>query len=260
MSHDGVDADDVTEIVWVAHGQVVVNVERREGSTRYRLLETIRAVAGGYCEDAGDAVSTRAALGERYLADFPFATGSTGRGGRGCGSTGDARRADRPPHRRWRGRGRSRARSAQPRGHLGEQSTAEAVRMLLRVIDASRRSAEARSASRAQRRSCSPREEIRPVPLRTSRAVGGMSSSSVPRTRSARRSRPAPTRSCACATVPKRPPERRGGGAGRSGAAKEFDEAWRSLGGPRRRRRTAFGQEGSGRDSQVGGCRRGGAR
>ena len=139
VSHDGVDADDVTEIVWSLTDKSLVNVERREGSTRYRLLETIRAVAGGYCEDAGDAVSTRAALGERYLAVFPF--------------------ADRG-NRTWRARlrleqatlvqlidhliddgavevGHALAR-LNLENHLGEQSTAEAIRMLLRVIDASR--------------------------------------------------------------------------------------------------------------------------
>ncbi len=70
--HGEVGADDVTEVVWSLVDKSLVNVERQEGSTRYRLLETISAVAAEYCAGAGDARATRTALGERYLADFPL--------------------------------------------------------------------------------------------------------------------------------------------------------------------------------------------
>ena len=45
----------VAEIVWSLVDKSLVNVEQREGSTRYRLLETVRAVAASYSESAGDA-------------------------------------------------------------------------------------------------------------------------------------------------------------------------------------------------------------
>jgi predicted ATPase/class 3 adenylate cyclase len=75
--HGEVSPDDVAEVVWSLVDRSLVNVERREGSTRYRLLETMSAVAAEYSQDAGDARATRVALGERYLADFPLtASGS----------------------------------------------------------------------------------------------------------------------------------------------------------------------------------------
>jgi hypothetical protein len=70
--HGVIEADDVTEIIWSLVDKSLVNVEQREGSTRYRLLETVRAVAASYSESAGDAPATRAALGEHYLEAFPF--------------------------------------------------------------------------------------------------------------------------------------------------------------------------------------------
>jgi tetratricopeptide (TPR) repeat protein len=66
------DADDVTELIWSLADKSLVNVVSREGSTRYQLLETVRAVAASYSEQAGDAAPTRAALGGHYLATFPF--------------------------------------------------------------------------------------------------------------------------------------------------------------------------------------------
>jgi predicted ATPase len=72
VGHGEVDGDDVAEIVWSLVDKSLVSVERTEGSTRYRLLETIRAVTTEYSDSAGDAAPTRRALGERYLADFPL--------------------------------------------------------------------------------------------------------------------------------------------------------------------------------------------
>jgi len=72
VGHGQVDPDDVPEVVWSLADKSLVYVELREGSTRYRLLETIGSVAAVYSESAGDAAATRRALGERYLADFPL--------------------------------------------------------------------------------------------------------------------------------------------------------------------------------------------
>jgi len=72
IGHGDVDGHDVAEVVWSLVDKSLVNVERQEGSTRYRMLETISAVAGEHSEDAGDARATRLALAERYLADFPL--------------------------------------------------------------------------------------------------------------------------------------------------------------------------------------------
>ena len=73
VAHGDVESDDVAEVVWSLVDKSLLTVERHEGSTRYRMLETINAVAAEYSADAGDAGATRAALGERYLADFPLA-------------------------------------------------------------------------------------------------------------------------------------------------------------------------------------------
>ena len=207
VSHDGVDADDVTEIVWSLTDKSLVNIERREGSTRYRLLETIRAVAGSYCDEVGDAVSTRAALAERYLAVFPF--------------------ADRG-NRTWRARlrleqatlvqlidhliddGAAEVGHALARlnleNHLGEQSTAEAIRMLMQVID------ESRPVSRGSVRLESAAAKLL--------AEGGDPASAAAHLASCRRHieqfgaedrfgpvfpSPVPTPSCACATGPRKP-------------------------------------------------------
>ncbi len=70
--HGGVDPADVPEHVWALVDRSLVAVDRREGETRYRLLETIRSVAQTYLDDAGDGPATRHRLGLRYLADFPW--------------------------------------------------------------------------------------------------------------------------------------------------------------------------------------------
>jgi tetratricopeptide (TPR) repeat protein len=49
-----------------------VGVDQHQGSTRYRLLETVRAVATAYSDTAGDAATARRNLGERYLSDLPI--------------------------------------------------------------------------------------------------------------------------------------------------------------------------------------------
>lgn len=72
VGHGEVHLDDVADVIWGLVDKSLVNIERREGSTRYRLLETINAVATEYSAEAGDAAATRTALGEHYFADFPF--------------------------------------------------------------------------------------------------------------------------------------------------------------------------------------------
>jgi predicted ATPase len=64
--------EDVAEVVWSLVDKSLVHVEQREGSTRYRLLETVRAVAAVYHEAAGEAATTRVRLGEFYLTSFPY--------------------------------------------------------------------------------------------------------------------------------------------------------------------------------------------
>ena len=71
--HGEIDQDEVAEVVWSLVDRSLVTVERREGSTRYRLLETIGAVASEYSAEAGDDRTTRMALGEHYFTDFPLA-------------------------------------------------------------------------------------------------------------------------------------------------------------------------------------------
>jgi predicted ATPase/class 3 adenylate cyclase len=64
--------EDVADVVWSLVDKSLVHVERREGSTRYRLLETVRSVAAVHHEAAGEATETCVRLGEYYLASFPF--------------------------------------------------------------------------------------------------------------------------------------------------------------------------------------------
>src|SRR5262249_32774749 len=70
--------DDGAGVVWSLAGKSLAVVDRTDGSTRYRLLETIRAVAARLSELDGDAVRTRSAVARRYLEMFPF----TSRGNR----------------------------------------------------------------------------------------------------------------------------------------------------------------------------------
>jgi predicted ATPase len=72
VDDEAVATEDVAEVVWSLVDKSLVHVERREGSTRYRLLETVRSVAAVYHETANETVETCVRLGEFYLASFPF--------------------------------------------------------------------------------------------------------------------------------------------------------------------------------------------
>ena len=75
VAFDGIDEHDVPDLVWSLVDKSLVSIERREGSSRYRLLETVRAVATVYCDDAGEAATVRCRLGEWYLHELPWADG-----------------------------------------------------------------------------------------------------------------------------------------------------------------------------------------
>ena len=66
-----VDPDDVPDLVWSLSDKSLVAVERTEGSTRYRLLETVRAYADAKLRDSEDGRATASALAEHYLDRFP---------------------------------------------------------------------------------------------------------------------------------------------------------------------------------------------
>jgi predicted ATPase len=69
---DSVDSDDVADLVWsLADGSFLV-VDRTEGHTRYRMLETIRAYAADRLDDSGDGAATRQRLAEHYLTRYPW--------------------------------------------------------------------------------------------------------------------------------------------------------------------------------------------
>ena len=63
---------DIAEIVWRLVDKSLVQNDRRNGASRYRLLETVRAAADGYIESAGKAGTVRARLARHYIEAFPF--------------------------------------------------------------------------------------------------------------------------------------------------------------------------------------------
>ena len=63
---------DIAEIVWRLVDKSLVQNDRRNGASRYRLLETVRAAADGYIESAGKASTVRARLARHYFEAFPF--------------------------------------------------------------------------------------------------------------------------------------------------------------------------------------------
>ena len=65
-------SEDIPDIVWSLADKSLIEVDRGEGSTRYRLLATVRAVASAYCDEAAEAPAARARLGEHYLQAFPW--------------------------------------------------------------------------------------------------------------------------------------------------------------------------------------------
>lgn len=69
---DGVDPDDVPEIVWSLTDQSLLVVDRAAGKTRYRMLETVRAYAADRLRESREAAVTRGRLGELYLERFPW--------------------------------------------------------------------------------------------------------------------------------------------------------------------------------------------
>ena len=71
VGHGDVDPDDVPDLVWSLSDKSLVTVERTEGSTRYRLLETVRAYADAKLRDSEDGHATHVALAEHYLDHFP---------------------------------------------------------------------------------------------------------------------------------------------------------------------------------------------
>ena len=71
VGHGAVDVDDVPDLVWSLSDKSLVNVERTAGSTRYRLLETVRAYGADKLDESGEGPATRSALAEHYLDSFP---------------------------------------------------------------------------------------------------------------------------------------------------------------------------------------------
>ena len=71
VGHGDVDPDDVPDLVWSLSDKSLVTVERTEGSTRYRLLETVRVYADAKLRDSEDGHATHVALAEHYLDHFP---------------------------------------------------------------------------------------------------------------------------------------------------------------------------------------------
>jgi tetratricopeptide (TPR) repeat protein len=69
---DTVDPSDVAEMVWSLADQSLLGVDRAEGQTRYRMLETVRAYAADRLIEAGEAAATRQRLAEHYLDRFPW--------------------------------------------------------------------------------------------------------------------------------------------------------------------------------------------
>ncbi len=59
------------DLVWSLSDKSLVTVERTAGSTRYRLLETVRAYADAKLRDSEDGHATRVALAEHYLDQLP---------------------------------------------------------------------------------------------------------------------------------------------------------------------------------------------
>jgi predicted ATPase/class 3 adenylate cyclase len=70
---DDIDESDVPDLVWSLAAKSLVTVDRGAGSTRYRLLETVRAYAQCHLDAADDGPATRAALADWYLDHFPLA-------------------------------------------------------------------------------------------------------------------------------------------------------------------------------------------
>jgi predicted ATPase/class 3 adenylate cyclase len=73
VGDDATDGGDVADIVWSLVDRSLIGIERRDGATRYRMLETARAVAAAYREEAGDAAATRLRLGAHFVDALPFA-------------------------------------------------------------------------------------------------------------------------------------------------------------------------------------------
>ena len=71
VGHGAVDVDDVPDLVWSLSDKSLVSVERTAGSTRYRLLETVRAYGADKLDESGEGQATRSALAEHYLDSFP---------------------------------------------------------------------------------------------------------------------------------------------------------------------------------------------
>jgi predicted ATPase len=72
VHRDDIDDDDVPELVWSLADKSLLAVERTAGSSRYRLLDTVRAYAAMRLDETTDAPSTRLALAEWYLDHFRF--------------------------------------------------------------------------------------------------------------------------------------------------------------------------------------------
>jgi predicted ATPase/class 3 adenylate cyclase len=69
-----IDPDDVADVVWSLADESLLVVDRSEGHTRYRMLETIRAYAADRLDDTGDAPVTRLRLAGHYLAHDSWAS------------------------------------------------------------------------------------------------------------------------------------------------------------------------------------------
>jgi predicted ATPase/class 3 adenylate cyclase len=65
---------DVAEVVWRLVDKSLVQNERRDGATRYRLLETVRTAAHEYAGQVGESGAIRRRLASHYLATFPIDT------------------------------------------------------------------------------------------------------------------------------------------------------------------------------------------
>jgi predicted ATPase/class 3 adenylate cyclase len=84
-----VDPDDVAEIVWSLADQSLLGIDRAEGHTRYRMLETVRAYADDRLAESAEGATARKRLGEHYLARFPWDQATSGIWISGLGLEGD---------------------------------------------------------------------------------------------------------------------------------------------------------------------------
>jgi predicted ATPase/class 3 adenylate cyclase len=72
VGDDATDGRDVADIVWSLVDRSLIDIERRDGATRYRMLETARAITAAYRDEADDAAATRLRLAAHFIEAFPF--------------------------------------------------------------------------------------------------------------------------------------------------------------------------------------------